>query len=371
MNIPANLQSAFTRHNHPFLMWDGIQLIPEAIRNVIENTDVQVVSEQVKNHKKFYLTGCGTSLFAAQAASYAFQHLTDATAIPLNAFEFSAYPPQDLDESILVGISHTGGTPVVYESLKLAKSKNIPSISITDKKDSKIEKISNLCLSTSLGTEPAMPKTWSYVAALVRLYILAIAKSASNRSAIETNLQKLADLAQTTQEMIQKLEPEINSFAKSLQSSNYFAVAGGGPLVSTANEAALKLTEAALVKSIGWEIEESAHGAWASTGESDWVIVNAVKGPSFEKALKLAEGMKKIDAKVWAITDQPDAFKGADMVTDLPAQYPEWLMPIPAIIPLYLFTYYLSISRGINPDIMRLNDDRYLKARQSMRQTIE
>ena len=371
MNIPANLQSAFARQKHPFLMWDGFQQIPGAIQDIVENIKIQAIIDLVKNQRKFYIVGCGTSLFAAQAAYYAFQELTNATATAMNAFEFSAYPPRDLEESLLVGISHTGGTPVVYESLKLAKSKKIPAISITDKRNSKIEKISDLCLISSLGPEPALPKTWSYIAGLVRLYLIAIAKSASEGANVYETLGMLEKLAPTTQDLIDRLEPEIHSFAKSLKASNYFAVAGGGPLTSTANEAALKLTEAALVKSIGWEIEESAHGAWASIGEKDWVIITAIKGPSFAKALKLADGMKKIGAKVWAITDQPDSFKSMDMVTDLPAQYPEWLMPIPAIIPLYIFTYYLSTSRGINPDIMRLDDKRYMEARQSMRQTIE
>lgn len=371
MEIPTYLKSAFTRNKHPYLMRDGIQKIPHAINDIMMNIDIQGIIDLVKNRNKYYLVGCGTSLFAAQAATYAFQSVTKATAVALNAFEFNAYPPRDLEDCAVIGISHSGGTPVTYDSMKMAKSKNIPVIGITDKKGSVLEETADLCLITSLGTEPALPKTWSYIASLVRLYLISLAKSKSEGSDIQSFIQQLKSMVKTSQQLIEQLEPEIQSFANSQSDHKHFAISGGGPLLSTANEGALKLTEAALVHSIGWEIEEAAHGAWVSTGENDWVVVNAVQGPSMEKALKLAEGMKAIDAKVWVITNQPYRFRGVDRITGLPDQYSEWLMPVLTIIPLYLFTYYLSLSCGINPDIMRLDDQRYMNARQVMRQTIK
>jgi glucosamine--fructose-6-phosphate aminotransferase (isomerizing) len=58
-------------------------------------------------------------------------------------------------------------------------------------------------------------------------------------------------------------------------------------------------------------------------------------------------------------------------MTKLPDTEPEWLIPIFSILPAYIFTYYLAISKGINPDIMRMNDERYLEARGMMRKSIE
>jgi hypothetical protein len=45
-------------------------------------------------------------------------------------------------------------------------------------------------------------------------------------------------------------------------------------------------------------------------------------------------------------------------------------MPLFAILPLYQFTYFLALARGIRPDNMQLSDPRYLEARMMMRESI-
>jgi glucosamine--fructose-6-phosphate aminotransferase (isomerizing) len=194
MNIPANLQCAFVRHEHPYLMWDGILKIPDAIEDVTKNIDIEKIQKTIQNRKKFYLIGCGTSLFASQIAAYTFQSLSNATAAAIDAFEFSAYPPNDLDESVLVCVSHTGGTPGVYASAKLAKSRNVPVICVTDRTNSKLEELSDLCLLSNMGLEPSLPKTWSFVASLLRLMSIAIASSQADGKDNQSNIQLLRSL---------------------------------------------------------------------------------------------------------------------------------------------------------------------------------
>ena len=45
-------------------------------------------------------------------------------------------------------------------------------------------------------------------------------------------------------------------------------------------------------------------------------------------------------------------------------------MPLYAIIPLYQFSYFAALAKGISPDNMRMDDPSYLDARMQMRSTM-
>jgi len=146
-------------------------------------------------------------------------------------------------------------------------------------------------------------------------------------------------------------------------------VAGGGPQHATAQEGMLKLTEAALISSVAWEIEEAVHGTWASTTEDDLLILLAMDGPCYESAVRLAGGMKTVGSKVWMITNRAWNGPAVDAVTSLPDGEPELLMPLYAILPIYLFTYFTALAKNLSPDAMGLTDPRFLDARNQMRST--
>jgi glucosamine 6-phosphate synthetase-like amidotransferase/phosphosugar isomerase protein len=96
-----------------------------------------------------------------------------------------------------------------------------------------------------------------------------------------------------------------------------------------------------------------------------------MEGLGMEKSERLAKAMKLIDAKVWVITDTDKEFAGVDHVTRLSTHgFPELFMPMIAILPLYQFTYFLALTRGIRPDNMQLSDPRYLEARMMIRESI-
>jgi hypothetical protein len=54
----------------------------------------------------------------------------------------------------------------------------------------------------------------------------------------------------------------------------------------------------------------------------------------------------------------------------LPDNIPESLLPLYSILPIYLFTYFLAIERGLRPDNLNLSDPRFLEARTMIRESI-
>ena len=59
---------------------------------------------------------------------------------------------------------------------------------------------------------------------------------------------------------------------------------------------------------------------------------------------------EELKARLFAISNDPLTLKLADYPIPLPADIPEWLSPIAAIIPAQLFAYHLTKARGFDPD---------------------
>jgi glucosamine--fructose-6-phosphate aminotransferase (isomerizing) len=372
--IPAGVQSAFERTEHPFYMWEGMQDLPMAARDILSPSiqeRIQRSAHALQGKRSIDLIGCGTSYFAGIAATYVFHALTPLTAHAFNAFEYLAYPPQASDESVLIGISHTGGTPAVIQALDMAKQRGELTIGYTDVENSALDRVADHTIYSSLGAEPALPKTRSYVAALLRNACLAVTLARLQGKDVADLETQLAAVPQKLAQVMAEVQDQARTLAKTLKEGRKFIVVGGGPQWATAQEGALKLTEAARVVADAWELEEAVHGTWASTQTGDVVIILAMEGPSYEKSAILAEGMKTIGATVWAITNKQGAQLHADHLTVLPNDLDELFMPLTAILPLYYYTYFLALELGVRPDNMNLADPRYLKARQMMRTSMK
>ena len=60
--------------------------------------------------------------------------------------------------------------------------------------------------------------------------------------------------------------------------------------------------------------------------------------------------MRQRRAEEILVTDDADLAEGATLPLVLPVSLPEWLSPIPAIIPGQLLGYYLAVARGLDPE---------------------
>ena len=63
-------------------------------------------------------------------------------------------------------------------------------------------------------------------------------------------------------------------------------------------------------------------------------------------------GLKVRGARIIAVLEETD-LETKQLVDDyfeIPAGVPTILSPIPYVVPLQLFAYYMSVERGVNPD---------------------
>ncbi len=79
----------------------------------------------------------------------------------------------NIENSLFIAISHTGGTPVVLDCINYVAGQDVITVGLTDVEDSQLAKVADFILLGKEGREPAIPKTRSYVASLMKHFLLA------------------------------------------------------------------------------------------------------------------------------------------------------------------------------------------------------
>jgi glucosamine--fructose-6-phosphate aminotransferase (isomerizing) len=86
---------------------------------------------------------------------------------------------------------------------------------------------------------------------------------------------------------------------------------------------------------------------------------------SYRRAVDVAEASAAVDAAVWALVEDGDAGLLSSEATEvfwLPAVDELW-SPLIYAIPLQLFTYYLALARGAQPDLFQQDNPKQAAAK--------
>jgi fructoselysine-6-P-deglycase FrlB-like protein len=248
-------------------------------------------------------TGCGTSYHAAQTGGDAVQALELLVA------------PREAD--ILVVLSHEGTTPLTLEAARAFRGERWL---VTAKEDSPL---GELCERVIVAT-PAVEKSWCHTAS----YTCAVATLAAMRGDDVSSFPGAVEQALAE-------EPRVTDHERWL-------VAGAGADWPTAQEAVLKLREGAFVAAEAHETEQLLHGYLAAVDERVRCFVLAGEGRAAQRA----------DDAVAALSEL-----GCD-VELVPTVH-----PVVDIVPFQLLTLALADARGVDPDRIRRDDERWARAR--------
>ena len=350
------------RDSHPHHMHDCIHDQPKAISEVLESQakPARDLAGKISAAERVHIVGVGTSWHASLVGEYLLRQIgkrDDARA--WNAFEFSAYPPALTAQDVVIVMSHTGTKEVSRQTLALAKeAKAVTGLVTSQVSQAKMEQ-ADVVLRTSYR-DRSSAFTISHTTAMTALAMVAVEVGGKNASQEATNLHQLPDAVQQAL----KQEGQVKDLVKTFAENRWYCFAGWGPNASTAYEVALKINEAAYDVTTAFQLEQFLHGPFVATTSGCLVTLVAPPGPGYERALEIARAVKETGAKVAALVQEgdEDMVKIADGSLALP-EVPEFLTPIVYLVPLQLFTYWLALERGRNPDVFRLNDPRHQTAR--------
>ena len=126
----------------------------------------------------------------------------------------------------------------------------------------------------------------------------------------------------------------------------------------------MKINEAAYDVTTAFQLEQFLHGPFVATGPKCSVTLISPPGPGYERSVEIGKAAMATGAGLTALVSERDGDMAsvADNVIRLPGVV-EALSPVVYLVPLQLFTYWLALERGRNPDTFRLDDPTHLAAR--------
>ena len=248
-------------------------------------------------------TGCGTSFHAAQTGGWAEQALE------------LVLRPREADA--LVVVSHEGDTPL---SLEAARGFDGPVWLITAKPESPLAELADEVVVATPEVERSWCHTVSYTCAVTALASL--------------HGEDVAWLPDAVESALEQREP--------VSRHERWLVAGAGRDWPTAQEAVLKLREGAHVAAEAHHTEQLLHGHLAAIDESVRAFVLEGEGRAAERAHGAVAALQELGCEVKLV---PTAH------------------PVVDIVRFQLLTLDLAESRGVDPDPIRTDDERWKKAR--------
>ncbi len=348
------------RQGHPYHMHDCIRDQPEAIAGILESQR-QAASELAalaSRARRIHVCGIGTSWHAALVGEHLFRSAGLVETRAVHSFEFVAYPPRLTNEDLVVVMAHTGTKRYSSEVLELARGSGAMTAIVTSlSSEARLEQADAVVRTTYRDRSSAF--TVSHTGAMT-----ALALTASRAPGGELLGRELATLPDAVAKALER-EDEVRELVQEFRDFGWYCFAGWGPNTASAYEAALKVNEAAYDVTAAFQLEQFLHGPFVATGPRCAVTLISPPGPGYERSLEIGRAVKATGAGLAALVEEgDDGMAGvADAVIALP-RTPEELSPIVYLAPLQLFTYWLALDRGRNPDTFRLDDPAHLAARE-------
>src|SRR4051794_7286865 len=261
------------------------------------------VEQRLPEGARVVYTGCGTSFHAAQTGGHAVQ-----------ALEAVLAPPE---ADLLVCVSHEGTTPLTLEAARAFRG---PVWLVTGTADSPLTELA----AEVVVCTPEIEKSWCHTAS----YTCAVAAIAALRG------DDVSWLAGAVEEELAREErtPE----------QPKICVAGAGRDWPTAQEAVLKLREGAWLSAGAHHAEQLLHGHLAAIDETVRAYVLEGEGRAAERAHDAVAALTALGCET----------------TLVPTRH-----PAVDIVRFQLLTLAIAESRGIDPDRIHRDDERWARAR--------
>jgi glucosamine--fructose-6-phosphate aminotransferase (isomerizing) len=289
----------------------------------------------------------GTSDHAATYAQYvlgARNGLPVGLATPSLSSLYRAGPR--VREALVIGMSQSGRSPDIVAVLEDARTQGALTLAITNDPGSPLAAVADVVLPLEAGPELAVAATKTYVAQLAVVALLSEALLDGDAD------PALARLPGAIAAMIGR-EAAIAALAGSLAPAPACVVLGRGFQYATAREWALKLKEVAGVFADPYSAADFEHGPISLVEPGLPVLAVASSGPTLPDLVRLLARLAADGADLLVLSDASGARDLARGSLALPADLPEWLAPIVAILPCQLLAYHLAIARGRDPEAPR------------------
>ncbi len=322
----------------------------------VDLAEFDLPPEQLRTLEKIYIIACGTAYHAGLIGKMVIEKLAGIPVEVEVASEFRYRGPLFNTNQLAIVISQSGETADTLAGLRLARSKELPVLAITNVVGSSVSREADLVLYTWAGPEIAVASTKAYVTQLVALYLVAVYLG-QTRNILDPGLaaglvKGLLGLPGQLKEVLSDENiAKIRTYCNHLVNWDNAFFIGRSLDYPVAMEGALKLKEISYIHAEACAAGELKHGPLALIEEGAPVVVLATQKAVLEKTLSNVQVVNARGGAVFAITreDFDDVERQVDSIFYLPAVN-DILAPVLSVVPTQLIAYYTAVARGCSVD---------------------
>ena len=316
--------------------------------------ELGMTDEEIRGISRIRIVACGSAYHTGVTAKYVYEGMAR---IPVEvdvASEFRYRNPILDEKELVIIISQSGETADSLAALREAKERGNMTLGIVNVVGSSIAREADKVIYTWAGPEIAVATTKAYSAQLIAHYLLAI-KFARVRGAITeremagyiSDLKKLPDQI----ELLLGNRERLQRFANRYVTAKDVFFIGRGIDYAISLEGSLKLKEISYIHSEAYAAGELKHGTISLIEEGTLVSAVVTQEDLYKKTISNIVEVRSRGAFVMAVTNEgnTEIEKAADYVVYIP-QTNKYFTNSLAIIPLQLFSYYVSVGKGCDVD---------------------
>jgi len=328
----------------------------DAAKGKVDPTELDFSSEELARLEKIYIVACGTAYHAGLIGKVVVEQLAG---IPVEvdvASEFRYRNPMLGENQLAIVISQSGETADTLAALRLARSKGVKVLAITNVVGSTVSREADQVLFTWAGPEIAVASTKAYLTQLIVLYLVALYLGEGRGTLEPGQSAELVEGLLALPEQLKAILSEENT-AKLCAYCDHLSGWGSAFFIGrnldypVAMEGALKLKEISYIHAEACAAGELKHGPLALIEEGLPVIALVTQEAVLDKTLSNIQEINARGGAVFAITQEgfDDVGRQASSVFTIPPVN-DILAPVLSVVPTQLIAYYAALARGSSVD---------------------
>jgi glucosamine--fructose-6-phosphate aminotransferase (isomerizing) len=287
------------------------------------------------------IVACGTSYHAGLVAKYLLEECAGILVRVDHASEFRySIPPV---RNPVLAVTQSGETADTLWAVRAAKSRNCPTVALTNVVGSSVTRLADAAIYTRAGPEVGVAATKSFIAQLAVFMALADRLGGGSLAgSIATAHLSIGDL----------LQQDVEEAVAVCRKARSIFFVGRGPFYPVALEGALKMKEISYIHAEGYAAGELKHGPFALLTPETPVVAICLPGPTYRVMISNIKEIKARGAPVIGIGLAGDGELAdvVDVLLTIPGEDP-WAHILTASVLLQLLAYHTA--RSLKTDIDR------------------
>ena len=314
--------------------------------------------------------GCGTSFNAAHFASYYFKQFCNFNIVMVyDGADFCQNDIPNVGKSACIFLSQSGETQDLIRCLSICKQCDVMTIGVVNVVDSHIARETDCGCYINAGREVGVASTKSFTSQSIVLLLICIwfsklhFKTNQNQNQNQNTNQKqkqndscnlfhsIKQIHISVENTLELSRELMKKWCQKLRTKKSIFILGKDECYSIAREAALKIKEISYIHAEDYPASSLKHGPFGLLEKGFPVILIDIGDKNRNKMENVYNEIKCRGAEIFTVTDKPSMMDERENVLVLNME--STLNSLVAIIPLQFLSFYLSISKNINPDYPR------------------